>query len=145
MRMFLGPFRFLIPKSKTVEPWRIVHQLYDFYTQKTMAETTQVEGKPLKGQSSVLETLAVQTRDKLEVRDNALHAMMGAQDTLPMLLCNTLFCLSRHPEVWARLREEVSSASPDPLTIDEVRKYKLLRNILSECRWPNLTRDFFGH
>ena len=64
--------------------------------------------------------------------------MMGAQDTLPMLLCNTLFCLSRSPGVWNRLRAEVGAVSSDALAIEEARKYKLLRNILSECTYKHL-------
>lgn len=64
--------------------------------------------------------------------------MTGAQDTLPMLLSNTLFCLSRQPGIWDHLPAEVACVGPDALTIEEARMFQLLRNIPNECTWPAL-------
>ena len=55
-----------------------------------------------------------------------------------MLLPNTLFCLSRQPDIWDRLRAEVACVRPDALTIEEARKFQLLRNVPNECTWPAL-------
>lgn len=48
--------------------------------------------------------------------------MTGAQNTLPMLLSNTLFCLSRQPDIGDRLRAEVACVGPDALTIGRGKK-----------------------
>ena len=142
MRMFFGPFKFLIPQSMTTKPWQTVHQVFDYFTEKTLRATRQQEDELPGGQLSVMETLTLQTRDKLEIRNQALHAMMGAQDTVPMLVSNTLFCLSRNSEIWGRLRAEVASVTPDTLTIEEARKSKLLRHILSECTFHSVSSAF---
>ena len=84
-----------------------------------------------KDRHSVINTLASQTSDRIEIRNQAIQPMTGAQDTLPMLLSNTLFCLSRHSAIWDRLRAEVACVGPGALTIEEARKFQLLRNILN--------------
>ena len=134
MRMFFGPFRALIPKSMTTNQWQIAHKYFDYYVDKALVAKDQEKQDSLGDRHNVIDATLHLTKDRLELRNQAIQAMMGAQDTLPMLLCNTLFCLSRNPSVWERLQAEVASVGPDALTIEEARKFKLLRNILSECR-----------
>ena len=136
--MFLGAFRVLIPKSMTTKQWQVVHRFFDFYVDNALLGMNDVKRDPLQDRHSVINTLASQTSDRLEIRNQAIQAMTGAQDTLPMLLSNTLFCLSRQPNIWDRLRAEVACVGPDALTIEEARKFQLLRNILNECTWPAL-------
>ena len=139
LRMFLGLFRILVPRSITTQQWQIVHKFFDFYVDKALLRMTNEEPDPLQKRPSVLNTLVHQTTDRHEIRNQAIHAMVAAQDTTPTLLSNTLFCLSRSPDVWDRLRAEVASVGANTLTIEEATNFELLRNILNECMRPTLS------
>ena len=111
--MFLGHFRVLIPRSMTTKQWQVVHRFFDFYVDNALLGTKDKKQDHLKDRHTVINMLVHQTSDRLEIRNQAIQAMKGAQDTLPMLLSNTLFCLSRHPDIWGRLRAEVACVGPE--------------------------------
>lgn len=132
--MFLGSFRILIPRSMTTQQWQIVHKVFDYYVDKALLGRTNGGQDLPKDRQCMIDTLVHQTGDRLEIRNQSIQAMIGAQDTLPMLLSNTLLCLSRNPTVWDRLRDDVALIGSEALTIEEARKPQLLRNILNECK-----------
>ncbi|KAL9619343.1 MAG: hypothetical protein Q9160_006023 [Pyrenula sp. 1 TL-2023] len=143
IRMFLGPFRSLVPKSATVEHWKIVHKFVDFFVGKALQHT---EEKVPQEHRSLLNGLIGQTNDKIELRNQTIQGLMAAQDTTALLVGNTMLLLSRNPNIWTRLRAEVASAGPTPLTLEDTKKYKLLRNVLHESLrlypvFPVLARD----
>lgn len=132
LSMMLGPLRYLIPRSMTTKQYQIVHQFFDHYVDKAVQLADSKQLDPLDGRQSVLNSTVQQTVNKMEVRSQTMQAMLAAQDTLPTLICNTLFCLSRNPTIWDRLRAEVASIGDTNLTIEDTRKLPLLRNVLSE-------------
>ena len=119
----------------TTKPWQIVHEVFDSYVDEALVSQKKGKEHRLKDHQNVVETLVQQTDDRIEIRNQAIHAMLGAQNTLPVLLSNTLFCLSRHPDIWYRLRAEVASVGSDPLSIEETKHFRLLRNVLNECKY----------
>ena len=133
LRMLLGPLRFLVPSSLTTKPWRAIHEFFDFYIENALLAKSIPDPKAIIRPHNVMDMLAQETNDRREIRNQAIQAMIAAQDTLPTLLCNTLFCLSRSPDVWARLVEEVKHVKIVPLSIEEATRLPLLRNILREC------------
>ena len=134
MRLFLGPFRGLVPSFMTTKPWQSGHQHIDFHVKRGLRSISNRELDPPHERESVIKMTMRQTNNEVQIRDQAIQTMMAAQNTLPRLLCNTIFCLSRHLEIWERLRAEVTSLGPEPLTVEEARKFKFLRNVLSECK-----------
>ena len=134
--MFLGSFRVLIPKSMTTKQWQVVHRFFDFYGENALLRINDVKQDPLKDRHSVIKTLASQTSDRLEIRNQAIQAMPGAQDTLPMLLSTHYSASLAIPTFWDRLGAEVACVGPDALTIEEARMFQLLRNILNESTRP---------
>ena len=82
---------------------------------------------------SLLDGLAEQTSDRIEIRNQIIQGMMAAQDTTVVLLSNTFFLLSRSPAIWERLRNETASVGSRPLTLEDTKNFRLLRNILYEC------------
>lgn len=62
--------------------------------------------------------------------------MMAAQDTISVLISNTLFLLSRHPAIYERLREEALSIDLDVslLLFDNLKEFKFLSNVSKECK-----------
>ncbi|KAK1980105.1 cytochrome P450 [Colletotrichum cereale] len=59
------------------------------------------------GGYSLLDTLAEQTRDEGELRDQILGLLLAGRDTTATLLSWALLLLARHPAVFERLRAEV--------------------------------------
>lgn len=131
--MFFGRLSFLLPSSMTYQQWAKVHTFFDFYVDKS-AKAKELD-EPWSKRHSVINATLQLTTDRYEVRKQALHAMLAAQDTVPVLINNTIWQLARHPEIWRQLREEVASISSEPLSIEDARKPRLLRNILSESRY----------
>lgn len=132
LRMFLGKFRVLVPRSATTKHWKVVHKVVEFFVDKSLRDiNTKIPGHTRR---SLLDGLVQQTNDKLEIRNQVIQGLTGSLDTTAMLVSNTVFLLSRSPDVWDRLRSEVASAGPDALTIEDTRKFKLLSHILRECK-----------
>lgn len=55
-----------------------------------------------------LEALAEQTQDPQILQDQILNVMLAGRDTTASLLSWTFLCLSNHPEIFRKLRKEIS-------------------------------------
>ena len=142
MRLYLGPLRFMTPKSASVMQWEIVHKFVDYYIDRALEDKKEKVSPPLNQNSkqtsshphrSLLDGLAEQTSDRIEIRNQIIQGMMAAQDTTAVLISNTVFLLSRNPAIWRRLRDEAASVGSQPLTLEDTKNLRLLRNILYEC------------
>lgn len=56
-----------------------------------------------------LEALAEQTQDPQVLQDQVLSVMLAGRDTIAALLSWTFLCLAKNPEVFKRLRAEISA------------------------------------
>jgi len=65
------------------------------------------------------------------IRDTILNFIIAGRDTTATLLTWTLFCLSLHPKMTARLRKEISKI-PRPLTYSGIKECQYLRWVLDE-------------
>lgn len=84
----------------------------------------------------LLYSMAEQTEDRVQLRNEVLQGLMAAQKTTVVLISNVFFLLSRHPKVWDDLRQEALSPSEDELEMDVLLNMKYLRNVLSESMFP---------
>ncbi|KAL9121277.1 MAG: hypothetical protein Q9187_002162 [Circinaria calcarea] len=139
LRVMLGRLSFLAPKAKWLESCQRAHQFLDFYIDKALEqkEISRTGNGPREAGASpkirsMLQGLAEQTDDRIEIRSQILQGMMASQETTSVLLSNTLFLMSRHPLIWDQLRDEISSAGPDLLTYEFLTTSKLIHNILFE-------------
>ncbi|CAF9905989.1 hypothetical protein IMSHALPRED_004040 [Imshaugia aleurites] len=139
LRIFLGRLTFLAPKTKRLASCEKTHQFLDFYIERALARKQNsnlerspsgsiIDAKP----RSMLESLAQETSNKVEIRSQIIQGMMASQETTSVLVNNTLFLLSRHASTWNQLRDEISSAGPENLTYDSLSASKLIQNILFE-------------
>lgn len=62
--------------------------------------------------------------------------MMAEQGTTYVLISNTLFLLSRNPDLYKRLRDEVQYLDLEASSqlFDILRDHVFLQNILRECK-----------
>jgi cytochrome P450 len=136
----LGPFKSLIPKSLTTTTHKQVHDYIDFFVDKALEKlqeettTSSTSHTPGPMQKSLLEGLAKQTDDRIEIRQNVIQGMLVAQGTTYVLISNTLFLLSRNPGLYKRLRDEVQhlDLEADPNLFDVLRQQEFIYNILRE-------------
>ena len=138
LSFLIGPFKVLIPKSLKAEAWQKTWQYVDASIDKALTEQKQEHPDERKssasGGRSLLQGLAEQTDDRLDIRNQVLQGMLAAQDTTSILLSNTIFLLSRSPKIYERLRQEVLALGPAPVSFDTLGQMKLLGNILKECK-----------
>ena len=146
MRLYLGPFRFMIAKSASVVHWKVVHKFIGYYINRALEDededkeekvsfTVDQDGKRTSSHRyrSLPDGLAEWTSDRIEIRNQIIQGMMAAQDTTAVLISNTIFLLSRSPAIWRRLRDETGSVGSQSLTLEDTKSFRLLRNILYEC------------
>ena len=134
MRIMLGPMRFLVPKTMSVEQWEIVHSFIDFYVGRVLRGEKSAR-READQPASLLDNLVAQTKDRVEIRNQMIQAMMAAQDTTAALMSNVMFLLARNKAIWTRLQDEVASIDTRSLTLEDLKPLSLLQNILKEGRW----------
>ena len=142
-RIALGRFKFLWRSSKWLKSCRITHRFAESYVDKAVEYRKNLasgEGSTGSGKDrdrkhkTLLYAMAEQTEDRMVLRNEILQALMAAQETTAVLISNVLFLLSRHPNVWEKLREEVASLENEELNMDLLLSLKYLRNVLDESK-----------
>lgn len=66
------------------------------------------------------------------MRSELLHILLAGRDTTASLLSNVWFELSKRPDIWARLSEEVSALGGEPPSYEQLKNMKYLRAFLNE-------------
>jgi len=83
---------------------------------------------------SFLDNLVKYTDDPIILRDEILNIMIAGRDTTAATLTYVIYCLSMHPEVLVKLRQEILSSvgSERYPTYDDLREMKYLRAVINE-------------
>ncbi|KLO20136.1 cytochrome P450 [Schizopora paradoxa] len=83
---------------------------------------------------SFLDNLIKYTDDPIILRDEILNIMIAGRDTTAATLTYVMYCLSMHPEVLAKLRQEIlnSVGSERYPTYEDLREMKYLRAVINE-------------
>ncbi|TGO23296.1 hypothetical protein BPAE_0137g00160 [Botrytis paeoniae] len=79
-----------------------------------------------------LEEIAKLTTDRQVLRDQVLNTLLAGRDTTASLLSNLFFMLARYPNVWKRLRAEVTELHDQLPTYNDLRNMKYLRQCINE-------------
>jgi len=82
-----------------------------------------------------IQEVAKQTQESKRIRDELINILLAGRDTTASLLSNMFFQLARRPEIYAKLREEVSSLEGRTPTYEELRNLKYLKWCLNECKY----------
>ena len=143
--MALGPLKFLHRDSKWHESNKIVQVFIDRYVNKAFLKREKSLSPGQNRRPNLLDTMAEQSNDRIQLRNEALQAFIAAHETTACLISNLFFLLARHPHVWKKLLEEVLSLGNVSLDFDLVMKLPYLRNIINESTflsnpYPSLKR-----
>lgn len=128
-----------------------VHAFAKYYVQKALdTPLDELERKSQKGYTFLYE-LVKQTRDPKVLQDQLLNIMVAGRDTTAGLLSFTFFELSRNPEVYERLKQEVlvqfgegTQEDIDNITFESLKKCEYLKWILNEVlrMYPSVPMNF---
>lgn len=130
IRLLLGESfsKMFLPKARYQDVCNKIHSFIDF----AIDEREKADSDPTKKTKTMAEIVTPEAKDRADARSQLAQTMLASQDTTGVLTCNVVHLLSSHPDVWAQLREEVSSASPELLTWDGLRSNTTIQNILLE-------------
>jgi cytochrome P450 len=138
LRVMLGEWQNLAPKSKFQEACRLAHQYLEHFIQQARNENGNERGyEPRSGSKtrSMIQGLTEQTDDIRYIRSQILQGMMASQETTAVLISNAMFLLARDPKEWEKLRVEVAKIGDRILDFNTLSTSKVLQNILSECEF----------
>jgi cytochrome P450 len=83
----------------------------------------------------LLQELISQTKDTVTIRSELLNILLAGRDTTASFLSNIWFDLSKRPDIWATLRQELDSTFPNgerPVSFEQLKNMRYLRAVLNE-------------
>lgn len=114
---------------------RSVHEFADTLIEKSLPMHASYESKKASSAAAqyvFLYELMSQTSDKVKIRYELLNILVAGRDTTASLLSIVWLQLSKHPEILARLREDVDALDGEIPSLEQLRNMKYLRAVLNE-------------
>lgn len=142
-RFIMGAFANLVPQRAFYRAIKEVHSYVNSHVEKGIRlrlsqKNTEKENAEHNGKHVFLRELVKLTDERSMLQGQLLGIFFAGRDTTAALLSNLFFALSRNPDVWRRLREEINSLlqGRHP-TLDELKKLKYLSFCLNEGETHN--------
>lgn len=86
---------------------------------------------------SFLRDLAYSTDDEDKIQGDLLSLLLAGRDTTASLLCSLFWQLSRRPDAWNKLCEEVGQIDGQRPTYEQLKGLKFARYCINEGKSPN--------
>jgi len=132
-----GIFRPLVPEKQYRQDIAFINRYVERYVKTALEYRAKVkkgeENEKTEGRYVFLQELAKQTSDPARIRSELLNIFAPGRDTTATLLSNVWFMLSRRPDIWAKLRQEVDQLGGEYPTYTKIAEMKYLRALLHEC------------
>ncbi|GES63507.1 cytochrome P450 alkane hydroxylase [Aspergillus terreus] len=133
----LGVFGPLLSRKKFREQLKVMDDFIQPYIDRVLSLSTAELDQKLSKKETFLDALARFTRDPRVLRDQLVAVLLAGRDTTAGTLSFCLFELSRHPEIVAKLREEIRSrvglgANGQKPTYNDLKEMKYLNAVLNE-------------
>lgn len=135
LRMILGPIGLVIP-----DRWLAPKALRDFNAYlDTFVEHARAVGRTRKSteetsEMNMMDSMVHQGMDAKAIKNQLTAVLLAAKDPVAILLAWCLWELSRHPDIFKRLREEVATSFPGA-SLPKPEDFKgmpYLRNVINE-------------
>lgn len=133
----MGPLSFLLSRKKFREELQVMEKFMQPYIQTVLSLSAEELEKNLSKRETFLEALARFTRDPRVLRDQLVAVLLAGRDTTAGTLSFCMFELSRHPEVVAKLRQEIAEhvgvgADARIPTYGDLKEMKYLNAVINE-------------
>ena len=120
----------------------IVYSFVDHYVDKALHPERGSIQASIKDESTnkryiLLNELTADTQDPIELRNQALHVLLGGKDTTAAFISWVFVLLLRHPEVFSKLRSDVLLAfgpegSNEEITFEKLKAVPYLQYVMKE-------------
>ncbi|KAL7813666.1 cytochrome P450 [Trichoderma aethiopicum] len=130
MRMALGRLALLKPDPKFKHHVRVVHKFVDELVHKALHGN---DPGPKAQPYILLRALVEDTQDPVRIRDEVINILIAGRDTTASLISNVFFLLSKRPELWSMLRNEVlTQFKRQPPAFEDIPQCKYIRYTINE-------------
>ncbi|KAI5952224.1 hypothetical protein CANMA_005067 [Candida margitis] len=150
-RAYMQMFYFFINPKEFRDCNKKVQHLAQYFVNKALNFTPEELEEKSKDGYVFLYELVKQTRNPQVLQDQLLNIMVAGRDTTAGLLSFTMFELSRNPEVWQKLRQEIienfgegENAKVESITFETLKKCEYLKAVLNETLrlYPSVPVNF---
>ncbi|KAL2802379.1 cytochrome P450 [Aspergillus granulosus] len=104
-RIRFEKFHWLADNQESRDVERRIHSYVDGFVNKALQAAA--EGKPASPNYIFLEALVASTKDPVELRSQILNILLAGRDTTASLLSWSILMLTRHPDVFQKLRATI--------------------------------------
>lgn len=133
----IGSLAYLFKPNKVTADGKFLHDFVDRYVDQALAGQQQAPAEKSEADDHARYTfvneLARQTSDRVRIRSELLNILLAGRDTTASLLTNLWWVLARRPDVFDRLRKEVTALAGEEVTLESLRSLKYLQAVLKEC------------
>lgn len=126
-RSRLGRLAFLFPDRKLDRAMEASHAFIDGFISEALSSGKSKE-RPYVFMNELVESGA--SHD--EIRSQLLSMILGGRDTSASTMSSLFWLLARHPEVMARMREEVKGLQGAKPSWEQIKELKYLNNVIKE-------------
>lgn len=146
LRLQMTKGLWLLRNQKWLDAVALVHKFVDKHIGKAYEEMRDLsKSKVVEAQGSSTEAETERSDllwsmvnnlkdDKEALRSQILLLFVPNNDTTSIFVSNVVWNLARHPECYAKVREEVLSHGDVPLTYETLRSMKYLDAVLNESK-----------
>ena len=132
----LGRLSFLLRDERN-KKYRENCDLVQRYTQEYVERALERQGKNAdvaedEGTYILVHELAKQTTDKQALCDELLNVFFAGRDAPAVALGNVFFHLTRHPEVWRKIREEAEGLRVEDLSFEKLKSLRYTQHAINE-------------
>ncbi|KAJ5619650.1 hypothetical protein N7510_003634 [Penicillium lagena] len=132
-----GVFGFFLSRTQFRRDLKVMDDFIQPYIQHVLSLTPEELDQQLSKRDTFLDALARFTRDPRVLRDQLVAILLAGRDTTAGTLSFCLFELARHPEVVAKLREEIRErlgvgANAQKPSYTDLKDMKYLNAVLNE-------------
>ncbi|KAI1273562.1 cytochrome P450 [Xylaria sp. FL0933] len=135
VRLILGPMlRFLHRDPKWWADCDTVNKFLDERVNEALARLKQAPTSDSNGSKllRLIDEMAKVTQDRKLLRYQMQNIFTPAHDGAAVTLSNAFFHLSRNPQAWSKLRDEILPTREAPITYDLLKTYQYLMNVIRE-------------
>lgn len=118
---------------------KVVHNFADYYVNMALRMSPEELEKASTDGYTFLFELVKETRDPKTLRDQALNIMIAGRDTTAGLMSFAFYELSKRPDVWRKLKNEVyekfgsgNDVRLEEITFESLKRCTYLKNFINE-------------
>ncbi|KAF2649812.1 cytochrome P450 [Lophiostoma macrostomum CBS 122681] len=136
-RIIFGKLSFLIRDPLFWSSCRFVQDTTRAHIERVMRQIhtsgnqpTDTEGS--RSKTTLLRELLEKTQDLDVLCSQLLNVFFAGRDAPAIALTSIFFILSRHPQVWAQIRQEVQGLQPENLFFEKLKSLRYVQHTISE-------------